>query len=303
LAGESFDVVHCFRLNTGLLRLLRRGGVSFARSVLDFDTYESHAEFGSIKAFGIRMGWIWSAVIWLNAMKLWILEALLIPHFDGGIVCSESDRQRLSVRFPNTLWYVVPNIVPEPLQFKIIRSELFTFIFVGLLIYHPNWDAVLFFCTRVLPILRREAAGQFRVLIVGRARDHGLEELTAVPEVQVVLDAPDLCPYYAQSDVAVVPIRGGGGTRVKILEAFSHGLPVVSTTIGAEGLEVTPDTDIVIADGAEAFAHQCLRVWKDDALRLRIAGAGRDLWRTKYSLPKLVGAFEAVYEGKVARTR
>ena len=103
----------------------------------------------------------------------------------------------------------------------------FTFLFAGILTYLPNWDAVLFFCIRVVPILRRVGPGEFRVLIVAHVSgDLDLDRLTAIEEVRVVANPLDLSPYYAQSDAVIVPIRGGGGTRIKILEAFSYGLPV-----------------------------------------------------------------------------
>jgi len=296
LAGERFDVVHCFRLKTGLLRSLKRHGIIFGRSVLDFDSYESQAEFRSIRAFRTLIGARLSAVSWLKAVTWWVLESLLIPSFDDVVICSEFDRQRLRRRFPGTRWHVVPNTVAEPPEFNAVGSGRFTFLFVGHLGYLPNWDAVLFFCTHVLPVLRRNAPGKFTVLIVGRAGGD-LDRLAAIKEVRVVVNPPDLTAYYAQSDVVIVPLRGGGGTRVKILEAFSHGLPVLSTTIGAEGLDVTPCSDIIIVDGAEAFADWCLRLWTDDLLRQRIAGAGRDLWRRKYSPAVLVVALNALYKG------
>jgi glycosyltransferase involved in cell wall biosynthesis len=295
LAGERFDVVHCFRLDAGILRLLKQHGIIFGRSVLDFDSYESQAEFRSIRTFQALIGKPLSAVSWLRAVKWWMLESLLIPSFDDVVVSSEFDRQRLRRRFPGTRWHVVPNIAAEPSQFNAVKSDQFTFLFVGQLGYLPNWDAVVFFCTDVLPILRRDAPGRFRVLIVGRAGGD-LDRLTAIDEVRVVVNPPDLAYYYAQSDAVIVPLRGGGGTRVKILEALSYGLPVISTTIGAEGLEVTPGSDIIIADGREAFAEQCLRIWRDEFLRRQIAGAGRDLWRRKYSPSALVPALNAAYE-------
>jgi polysaccharide biosynthesis protein PslH len=300
LAGECFDAVHCFRLKTGLLRLLRRHGIIFGRSVLDVDSYESRAEFRSIKAFRAVISTRMSAVSCLKAVTWWVLESLLIPTFDDAIVCSEFDRQRLRRRFPGTRWHIVPNTIAEPPEFNAVANDRFTFLFVGLLGYRPNWDAVLFFCTHVLPVLRQNAPGRFMVLIVGQAMGlpgGDLDRLTPIEEVRVVLDPPDLSPYYAQSDAVIVPLRGGGGTRVKIIEAFSYGLPVVSTTIGAEGLDVTPGSDIIIADGAEAFADHCLRIWTYDRLRRRIAAAGRDLWRRKYSPAALLAALDAVYEG------
>jgi glycosyltransferase involved in cell wall biosynthesis len=302
LSGERFDVVHCFRLNTGILGLLKRHGINFGRSVLDFDSYESQAQFRSVMTFRPFIGNEMSFVNWLKGVKWWALESLLIPRFDDGIVCTEFDRRRLSRRFPRTRWHVVPNIAPEPPEFGAVGSDRFTFLFVGTLEYLPNWDAVFFFCDCVLPFLRQDAPTPFRVIIAGRPgfdleRLRALEErLRALEEVEVILDPPDLLPYYARSDTVVVPLRGGGGTRIKILEAFSYGLAVVSTTIGAEGLEVTPGLNIAIADGAKAFAAECLRIWKDDALRRQIAAAGNKLWRRKYSSPALVAALSALYE-------
>ena len=139
MAGERFDVVHCFRLNTGFLRLLKRHGIIFGRSVLDFYSYELQAEFRSIKAFRTLIGTRLSAVSWLKAVIWWVLELLLISSFDDVIVCSEFDRQRLRPRFSGTRWHVVPNTVAEPLQFNPLRSDRFTFLFVGLLGYLPNW--------------------------------------------------------------------------------------------------------------------------------------------------------------------
>ena len=93
--------------------------------------------------------------------------------------------------------------------------------------------------------------GQGELVLVGTGGGH--RDLDAA-------DADPHPPYYAQSDAVIVPIRGGGGTRIKILEAFSYGLAVVSTTVRAEGLDVTPSSDIIIADGTEAFAEQCHRI-------------------------------------------
>jgi glycosyltransferase involved in cell wall biosynthesis len=295
LAGQNFDVVHCFRLNTGVLLLLRRRGINFCRSVLDFDMYESQSEFRSIRTFRTLVGNGLSVVNWLKAAKWWMLEALLIPSFDDGVVCSQSDQQRLCRRFRRTRWHVVPNIVPEPRQVTMVKGKQFTFLFVGQLGYLPNWDAVLFFCMQVIPILRRNAPGKFRVLIVGRpGGDPDL--LAGIEEVQMAVNPPDLLPYYTQSDVVIVPLRGGGGTRVKVLEAFAYGLPVVCTSIGAEGLDVTAGSDIIIADTAETFANECTRVWSDADFRCRIATAGRNLWRRKYSVAALADSLDALYQ-------
>src|SRR6266404_2742816 len=113
-AGEYFDVIHCFRLNTGLLRLLRRHGVMFGRSVLDFDDYESQVDFRLTGLIGKKL---LAGRHWLRAVKWWALESLLIRSFDDALVCSELDRQKLHVRFPSIHWHVVPNTIGEPPEF------------------------------------------------------------------------------------------------------------------------------------------------------------------------------------------
>jgi glycosyltransferase involved in cell wall biosynthesis len=93
---------------------------------------------------------------------------------------------------------------------------------------------------------------------------------------------PDLTVELREAALAVVPIRFGGGTRIKILEAFAHGLPVVTTTVGAEGLEVEDGRHLLVADDADALASACLRLLDDRDLRSRLAAAGRALWQERY---------------------
>jgi len=300
LTGLRFDVVHCFRLNTARAsRLLKRRRVQFSRSVLDLDAYESEMAFRAVAPITRLSGRQLGLGQWLDAAKWRLLERVLIPEFDDVFVCSELDRSKLRQRFAKNSWHVVPNIIPEPSNGIPVRSsrvgvDPFTFLFIGLLSYPPNADGIMFFCTNVLPLLRQYASSSFRTLIVGREPGE-LMRLNELEGVKVIGDAPDISPFYAQANVAVVPLRAGGGTRIKILEAFSHCMPVISTSIGAEGLDVTPNTNILIADDPNDFAHQCYRLWMDPWLRHRIASAGHDLWRTRYNPIALRAALGAVY--------
>jgi glycosyltransferase involved in cell wall biosynthesis len=138
----------------------------------------------------------------------------------------------------------------------------------------------------------------FRVLIVGRGGDK-LGRLKAVEGVEIIGDPLDIAPFYARADVAIVPLRAGGGTRIKILEAFSYGVPVISTTIGAEGLKVTPGSDILIADDPEAFADECCRMIADESLRQRIAAAGRNLWESEYTPAALTSILSTIFRANI----
>ena len=298
LAGQHFDVVHCSRLRTGRLsRLMKRHGIAVDRLVLDLDDYESQAIFRSVRPLVRVIGRQLAAARWLEAVKWVALEKLLIPRFDDVCVCSVADQAKLGRRFPRNRWHVLPNVAAEPPRAAARGHDPFTFLFVGQLSYPPNTDAVVFFCERILPLLRERAPGPFRVLIVGRHPGR-LARLGSLANVEVIGNPPDVAPYYARSDAAVVPLRAGGGTRIKILEAFSHGIPVVSTTIGAEGLDVTPGADILVADDPESFAEQCRRLLTDEPLRRRIAAAGRLLWQRKYSPAALDAALAAIYLGQ-----
>ena len=298
LKGQNFDVVHCFRLYCGRLWPLHKQGISIGRSILDLDDHESRAKSRLIRYLPGLVGRQFAAVALLEVIKWALIEKLLIPRFDDVFVCSAIDREQLSRRFPRNRWHVVPNTVAVPRAANLISHDIFTFFFVGTFHYPANVDAVAFFCEQVLPILRRRVAMPFRVLIVGRGGDK-LGRLKAVEGVEIIGDPLDIAPFYARADVAIVPLRAGGGTRIKILEAFSYGVPVISTTIGAEGLKVTPGSDILIADDPEAFADECCRMIADESLRQRIAAAGRNLWESEYTPAALTSILSTIFRANI----
>lgn len=157
------------------------------------------------------------------------------------------------------------------------RSSPFTFLFVGTLAFTPNADAVTYFCDDVLPHLRRFAADEsddaFEVTIVGAAPAALAESLASLREVRVVGGVPDVGPWYANADAVIVPLRAGGGTRIKVLEAMRYQRPIVSTTAGIDGYALRPGDDVLVGDTAEAFAAQCARLMRDRALGPRVSAA------------------------------
>jgi glycosyltransferase involved in cell wall biosynthesis len=180
-------------------------------------------------------------------------------------------------------WVVVANVVPPPPEESRAPGGPFTFLFVGSLDYAPNKEGALFFCSSVLPLLRQVSAERFQVLIVGRRPEPAICQLEEIEDVSVIADPPDVGPYYRRADACIAPIYSGGGTRIKILEAFSYRLPVISTTIGAEGLGLIPAQHAVIADTAADFAAACHRLQTDPADRERLAEAGYQLYRKTFT--------------------
>jgi glycosyltransferase involved in cell wall biosynthesis len=120
-------------------------------------------------------------------------------------------------------------------------------------------------------------------MVIGNGPADVLQRLRRAPELEVVGPVADVRPWYAQADAIVVPVRAGGGTRIKVLEAFALGRPVVSTSIGIEGIEAQPEEHVLIGDTPGALAHQCLRVMTDAALGQRLAAAAWSLFSGAYT--------------------
>jgi glycosyltransferase involved in cell wall biosynthesis len=203
------------------------------------------------------------------------LSAALLPRFDRAYLTAPADRDLVAASHPGLEVRVLPNVIrlPGPLA-PAPDAEPFTFLFVGNFDYYPNTDAARYFCARVLPLLRTFAPGPFRVLFVGASPPATVCALAGEPEVTVTGPVADVAPWYESAHAVIVPVRAGGGTRIKILEAFAHRRPVVSTPVGAEGLGVTPGRHLLLAGGDADFAAECARLMRDPALGRALAGQG-----------------------------
>jgi len=210
-----------------------------------------------------------------NASFMRRYEPSIAARFDRNIAVSTVDRDLLKSLAPDLRVDVLANGVDtaalRPLPPPEHKRAL---VFVGTLNYKPCVDAVIWLVQSVLPLLRRRRP-DLELWIVGRLPPREVEDL-AGPNVFVTGHVGDLTPYYARSAVAVVPLRAGGGSRLKILEAMALGRPVVSTAIGAEGLDVTHERNIILADDAEAFAASVERFLDDPELWTRIVTEARD---------------------------
>ncbi len=222
------------------------------------------------------------------------------------VVCSELDRRRLAS--PNTT--IVPNGYERegpPLGSGRTSPSGPVLTMVGLMTYPPNVDAAEHFARDVLPIVRRqEPTAEFRV--VGRGSLDG-SPLASLPGVVVRGQVEDIGDELARTDVAVVPIRFGGGTRIKVLEAFAHRIPVVASRTGAEGIDATDGEHLLVCDDgdAEAMARGCLRLVQDEAFRRRLVYAAEARYQEQYRWevirPEVTELARAVAGGQSVRTR
>ena len=155
-----------------------------------------------------------------------------------------------------------------------------TIMFQGTFDYAPNVDAAEWLVGEIAPRIRAVVPGA-RVRLVGRTTP-GLDRLDHPPEATVVGRVPAMEPELARADLAVVPLRFGSGTRLKLLESFAHRIPVVSTTMGAEGLDVLDGVHLLLADDPDAMATACERLLTDLDLRQRIVDAAEQRYLERY---------------------
>jgi glycosyltransferase involved in cell wall biosynthesis len=196
---------------------------------------------------------------------------------DTVVLCSELDRSRLG----HPAGVVVPNSyeLPEHAVTGTAPHEP-VFTIVGLLTYPPNADAAGYFARAILPLVRERLPGA-RVKLVGRY-DTETASLREEPGVELLGHVDDLDAVFASTAAVVVPLRAGGGTRIKILEAFARRVPVVSTTLGCEGLGVRHGEELLVADDPREFADACVRIYEDAALAASLVERGHTLWSSRY---------------------
>jgi polysaccharide biosynthesis protein PslH len=208
-----------------------------------------------------------------EAAKLRDEEARLLRAAGQVIATSDVDREALQELAPRSRFWVVGASVPSADSRPGPRSEKPVFVYTAAFNWHVNVQAAEWLCCEVVPELRSRL-GAFDIQLVGRDPSPEVRALAQIPEVTVTGPVPEIGPYLLNATAAVVPLRYGSGVRYKILEAFAHGTPVVSTTVGCEGLGLRDGRDLLIADDPAAFATACERIVREPALRDTLAAGG-----------------------------
>lgn len=217
---------------------------------------------------------------WWKKMRF---TANLLKRFDACTVVSEQERAHVLECVPGHPVTVIPNGVDlDWYGGDFGAPERDSLIFPAPLAYSANLDAMEFFLKEVFPQVKSKRP-ETVLRITGRTNGVAVDHLPLGEGAILTGYLDDIRPAVAQSWACVVPLRIGGGTRLKILEAMALGTPVVSTSKGAEGLEVTHDENILIADESAEFAGAVLRLLGDEALRAKLAANGRRLVEERYS--------------------
>jgi glycosyltransferase involved in cell wall biosynthesis len=242
-----------------------------------------------------------------NPLKRWVLkrqwrkferfERRVYHAADRVLAVSEQDARTLRERFGVEHADVVDNGVDNAYYAGLTRPEHSEeILYLGALDSHPNRDALALLLDEVFPaVLRRRPSA--RLLLVGRnPPDWVRTKAQALPNTEVHANVADVRPYLARSAVLAVPLRIGGGSRVKILEAFAAGLPVVSTRVGAEGLDVQAGRELLLEDGVEEMARALVEVLQHPAAARDRADRARRLVGACYDWEALARKLELVWE-------
>lgn len=213
-----------------------------------------------------------------------------------AMVCSQIDLAAIRSLRMDLPAYVVPNVVDtdfiHPTQRSSMGSVDPVLLFQGAMDWYPNRDAVEYFTRSILPRIRQEYPNA-RFIVAGRNPPaQFVEQFRLDPLIEFTGTVPDMRPYLAAATVVIVPLRVGGGTRIKILEACAAGRPTVSTTLGAEGLSLEAGKEIILADEPTEFACSVVKLLRDPDLRDAIARPARSAVVERYSQLALKKALE-----------
>ncbi|HXG93210.1 MAG TPA: glycosyltransferase family 4 protein [Blastocatellia bacterium] len=234
--------------------------------------------------------------------KMLAYERAACSRFDAVIAVSEIDRERMRDEFGLKEVYDVPTGVDteffQPMASEPNPREL---VFTGSMDWMPNEDAILYFADKILPIITR-AIPEAMLTVVGRNPAASLIELAkSNPQIKLTGRVEDIRPFVDRAAAYVVPLRVGGGTRLKIYEAMAMRKPVISTSVGAEGLPVRDGEELLIADEPDEFARAVIRVLSDAHLAKRLGEQARAAVCERFGWERAASAFAEVCETVAAR--
>jgi polysaccharide biosynthesis protein PslH len=233
---------------------------------------------------------------WLQSRKLREWERAACQLASAALACSEHDRTLLQALGPNLPMFVVPNVVDFDDYTPTGREDVRKILFQGGMDWYPNRDAVKFFVTKIFPLIRNQIPDAKFVVAGRNPPEEFRKQLSRVPGVEFTGTIPDMRAEIASAAVCVVPLRMGSGTRLKILEAAAMAKPIVSTRLGAEGLEFREGTEIILKDNPCGFADVVVELLKSTFHRRQLGQAARYRAELQYSIPALRSALRRSLE-------
>lgn len=245
---------------------------------------------------------------WLQWQKMERYEREMCRRFTGTVAVSETDKSLLEEKFGARNVFAIPTGVDTDYFAPSVETRVNnSLVFTGSMDWLPNEDAILFFARDILPWIKAQIP-DVKFTVVGRNPSRGLlNEIKKYPEIEIVGWVSDVRPYIARNNLYVIPLRIGGGTRIKVYEAMAMGKVVVSTSIGVEGLPVRDGQNVILADAPTEFAQAVVQLLKDSEKRKRIAKNARLFVRTDFGWRKVAEVFakicqEVAESGRMGRS-
>jgi glycosyltransferase involved in cell wall biosynthesis len=296
-SGSPFDVVQVEGLEMFPVWEASLGSRSRPRPFVVFDDHNAEyvLQASAWRASARRGSAVGAAYSWIQTRRLRRLERAACRAADAVLVVSPEDGRALIELDPELSPVVVPNGVDvdryTPSGAAREPNDVF---FIGKLDYRPNVDAVEWLANDIWPLVQASAP-QARLFVVGRDPSRRVRNLARRSAVTVVGPVEDDRPWFARCAALLVPLRMGGGVRLKVLQAMAMGTPMISTTIGMAGTDAVPGRHYLAADSPAEFARQVVRLTTEPALGRELGAAGRRFVGERYDWRVILPRLDEVY--------
>jgi len=277
LADHQIDVIHCDTI--GLAEYVK--DITEIPMVLNHHNIESHM---MLRRCENETHFLKKIYFFIEGKKLVNYEKKMCPLFNSNLVVSELDKDRLLSFIPNLNVDIIPNGV-DVIFFKATNSNIkkHNIVFAARLNAYTNEDAIVWFLKEMWPLLK-ERVSDVSLTIAGRNPTLRIKkEIGLDPAVKLTGYVDDIKPFIEQAEVYVCPMRDGGGTKLKLLDAMAMGKAIVTTSVGAEGLKLKDGEHVLFANDSSSFVSHIVEIFENSGLRLQLSNKSRDLVTKTYS--------------------
>lgn len=287
LETEKVDIIHIFRLYTTAKVF---NAIDFSRYNIQLDLDDLDADYNfQLRDYYKELKNCRAAKAAANAAEKYLLvEKTILPKCKKVFTASASDKAILQERHSQVPIKILPNVIDLPKkqeseESKQPPSAKLRMLFLGSINYLPNYDALVYFCNEILPLIL-DNVPEAELLVCGSGvTPQKLRRISSELPLNILGEVKDINTVYEQADLMIVPLQLGSGTRIKIIEAFSRNCPVVSTPIGAHGLEVVDKKHLLLAETPANFAEACCKLYRDKSLSGNLSANAYQLVKEQYN--------------------
>jgi glycosyltransferase involved in cell wall biosynthesis len=309
VAEDSVDIIHADQLTMTQFGFPSKSGLVSsehnANGVMPYRIFDAHnAVWTIVERMKDNAPWFLKPVASLEARRIKQYEGMIVRNFEHTLAVAEPDRLALvdavtdKQALKNDSISVVPIAVDthelQPVRRSVGAKNILT---LGTLHYPPNADGIRWFANEVFPLVQAQEP-EATLTIIGKnppADFLHLQEKNP-QSIEVTGYVEDLTPYFEKAEVMVIAVRAGGGMRVRILEAFARAMPVVTTTVGLEGIDAVAGQHVLVEDSPEDFAESTLTLLANPEMADKLARSGRQLAEEEYDWQVVLGRMDSIYE-------